>query len=129
MTEQDDNQRIRTLMGNISRAFIERDVATLDSIFDADYTLSDPYGAIVGKEQWLADVASGALAIQSVQSDAFEVRRVGDEMRVRGQLTLQARYSKSDYNGSFKYIGVYKKHGDEWKLLLSSARRVPATGK
>lgn len=126
MSEEDDNKRIRALMGDISRAFIERDVATLDGIFDADFTLSDPYGAIVGKEQWLADVASGALAIESVQSDAFELRRAGDEVHVRGQLTLKARYSKSDYNGSFKYIGVYRKHGDAWKLLLSSARRLPA---
>ncbi len=114
-------------MGEISRAFIDRDVDTLATIFDDDFTLSEPSGAVVGKQQWLGDVASGDLVIESVESDAFDIRRVGDAFRVRGKLTIRARYSKSNYNGTFGYMGVYAKNGDRWKLVLSSARRVQPT--
>jgi ketosteroid isomerase-like protein len=125
MTERDEETEVRKLMGEISRAFIERDVETLAAIFDDDFTLSEPTGDVVSKQQWLADVASGDLAVESVQSNAFDIRRVGDSYRVRGELTLRARYSKSNYNGTFGYMGVYAKQGDRWKLVLSSARRVP----
>jgi hypothetical protein len=112
-------------MREISRAFIERDVATLGAIFDDSFAFTDPYGAVLSKEEWLADVATGELTVESTHSDAFEIRPVDDgTMRVRGQLTLRAHYSKSNYNGTFAYIGLYTKHGDEWKLSLSSARRV-----
>jgi len=123
MTEQDEEAEVRALMGAISRAFVERDVDTLSSIFADDFTVSDPSGAVIGKEEWLADVASGDLTVESVQSDAFDIRKVGDSYRVKGQLQLRARYSRSSYNGTFTYMGVYSRHGDGWKLQLSSARR------
>jgi ketosteroid isomerase-like protein len=127
MTEREEELQVRHLMGEISRAFIDRDVDTLATIFDDDFTLSEPSGAVVGKQQWLGDVASGDLVIESVESDAFDIRRVGDAFRVRGKLTIRARYSKSNYNGTFGYMGVYAKNGDRWKLVLSSARRVQPT--
>ena len=124
MTEQDDELQVRTLMGEISRAFMSRDVQRLSEIFDDSFTLSEPSGMVVSRERWLADVASGDLVVQSVQSDQFDIRPAGDAMRVRGQLTIRAKYSRADYNGTFKYIGVYRKQENGWKLSLSSARRV-----
>jgi ketosteroid isomerase-like protein len=123
MVTEADEAAVRARMGEISRAFIDRDVTTLAEIFDESFTLSDPYGNVVSKEQWLADVAAGDLAVESVDSDSFDIRPVGDMFRVMGQLRLKAKYSKSNYNGTFKYLGVYTKHEDGWKLTLSSARR------
>jgi hypothetical protein len=40
--------------------------------------------------------------------------------RVRGQLTIRANH----YNGTFSYLGIYTKSHDEWRLSLSSTRRV-----
>ena len=111
-------------MGEITQAFMSRDVQRLGEIFDDSFTLSEPSGMVISRERWLADVASGDLVIQSVQSDEFDVRPVGDVMRVRGKLTIRAKYSRADYNGTFKYMGVYRKQEDGWKLSLSTARRV-----
>jgi ketosteroid isomerase-like protein len=127
MVTQADESTVRALMGEISQAFLKRDVATLDAIFDETFTLTDPYGEVVGKEEWLADVASGALAIESVESEDFDIRPVGDAFRVKGRLRLRAKYAKANYNGTFAYMGVYTKHADGWKLTLSSARRAPLT--
>lgn len=124
MTETDDEVRVRALMSEISRAFIERDVNTLDQIFDESFTLTEPSGDVISKEKWLADVKSGDLRIESVESDAFDIRRVDESSyRVRGQLRIRAQYSKANYNGTFAYMGVYRRAHDGWKLVLSSARR------
>lgn len=124
MTDPDET-RVRALMGEIARAFKERDVETLRTIFDDDFTLTEPGGDVIGKEEWLRDVASGDLTVTDVHSDSFDIRRVAEtSFRVRGQLTIRACYARSNYNGSFAYMGVYTKHPDGWKLSLSSARRV-----
>ena len=96
-------------------------LATLDRVFDDEFTFTDPGGPIVSKKQWIADIASGALTFQSIESNAFELRQTEDVARVHGELTVRARYSKSNYNGTFRYFGVYMKEGDDWKLLVTSA--------
>ncbi|MEA2488458.1 MAG: hypothetical protein QOH21_250 [Acidobacteriota bacterium] len=126
MTELDDESRIRAIMREISRAFQEHDVSSLRGIFDDDFTFADPSGAVVSKAQWLEDLASGDLAIESVSTDPVDVRTAGDAIRVRGQLTIRAKYSKSNYNGTFQYMGIYTKRDGDWKLALTSARRLSA---
>ena len=66
-----DETHVRALMGEISRAFLERDVATLGAIFDDTFAFTDPYGAVLSKDEWLADVAAGDLTVESVQSDVW----------------------------------------------------------
>ena len=123
MHTEADEATVRALMGEISQAFLTRDVAALDAIFDDDFTLTEPTGDVVGKEEWLADVASGDLQVESVESEEFDIRPHGDSYRVKGRLRLRAKYSKASYNGTFAYMGVYARRGDAWKLTLSSARR------
>lgn len=124
MTEHDDESRIRGLMREISRAFQERDVATLRGIFDDDFTFADPSGAVLTKTEWLDDLASGDLTVESVSTDPVDVRTGADSVRVRGQLTIRAKYSKSNYNGTFQYLGVYTRRDGDWKLAMTSARRI-----
>jgi ketosteroid isomerase-like protein len=124
MPNEQDELHVRALMGAISTAFIKGDVATLRKILDDDFTVAEPGGDVRGKEEWLADVARGDLRIESVESESFDIRPVGDDYRVAGQLRLRGNYSKSNYNGTFKYMGIYRKHADGWKLTLSSARRL-----
>jgi hypothetical protein len=79
---------------------------------------------VLSKEQWLDDLASGDLTVESVSTDPVDVRAAGEAIRVRGQLSIRARYSRSNYNGTFQYMGIYTKHDGDWKLALTSARRI-----
>lgn len=125
MIDQQRADEIRAAMGAIARAFIDRDTDTLREVLDDDFTGSDPAGLVVSKEQWIADVASGELVFTSIESDELEFLHADEHsVRLRGRLTFRARYSKSNYNGSFRYLGVFAKRGDRWKLVLSTAKRV-----
>ncbi|HYO76966.1 MAG TPA: nuclear transport factor 2 family protein [Thermoanaerobaculia bacterium] len=125
MIDEKKELAIREAMRDLARAFLERDVAVLNEALDDDFTGFDPGGVVVSKARWLADVESGELVFQRINSDEIEFLEGGDDsVRVRGQLTFTARYTRSNYNGSFRYLGVYAKRGDKWKLVLSTARRV-----
>jgi ketosteroid isomerase-like protein len=125
MTESDMETEVRGAMRELARAFLESDVEALDETLDDDFTGYDPAGIIVSKARWLADVASGDLVFTSINADETQFRHGADFVRVSGQMTFRARYSRSNYNGSFRYLGVYAKRGDKWRLLLSTARPVP----
>ena len=120
---QADATRIRAIMGEIAQAFMTGDVATLDRVFADDFTFTDPWSRVLSKEQWLRDVASGELRVESVDSEDFQLRQAGDTVRVSGQLTLRARYSKANYNGSFRYLGIYERVNGEWRLRVTMAKR------
>ena len=80
-----------------------------------------PLGAVA------LDLASGDLQFTSITSDELEFRHTTDDtVHLRGQLTFRAHYTRSNYNGSFRYMGVYARRNGAWKLLLSTARRVAA---
>ena len=118
-----DAKRIRAIMGEIAQAFVAGDAATLDRIFADDFTFTDPWNRVLSKEQWLRDVASGELRIESVDSEDFQLRQSGDTVRVSGQLNLKAHYSKANYNGSFRYLGIYERVNGEWRLRVTMAKR------
>ena len=121
----DEKEIVRRLMREIARGFLYRDVPALDRALADDFTYTDAAGVVGDKYRWLSDLATGELAFESIISDALDVKRVGDSIHVRGQLTLRARYTRSNYNGTFRYIGAYAQRDGEWRLVLSSARVVP----
>jgi ketosteroid isomerase-like protein len=126
MTNEERELAIRAAMRDIAAAFLHRDVTLLQEALADDFTGYDPAGIVVSKSRWLDDLASGELAFTSIESDEIEFLHGAGSVRVRGRLTFRAHYSRSNYNGSFRYLGVFAPDGDRWKLLLSTARRLPA---
>jgi ketosteroid isomerase-like protein len=123
MSQTDDESTIRALEAALFQAFLARDVGALDRVLADDFAFSDPSGPVFSKAQWMEDLAAGDLAFEAIEPGEMEFRHLGDTVLVLGHATLRARYSKSDYNGSFRYIDVYTRRGGEWKLVLISAER------
>lgn len=127
MNREQREDEIRAAMAGLADALIQRDVPRIAAALDDDFTGFDPAGIVVSKERWLEDVAGGDLQFTSITSDAIEFHHADDDtVRVSGQLTFRARYTRSNYNGSFRYLGVYARREGRWKLQLSTARRVTA---
>lgn len=114
-------------MREILRSLRERDVAYLRRVFADDFTFSDPAGPVVGKEEWLHDLATGALVFDEIVPGEIDLKQTGETVRVIGDVDFKARYAKSNYNGSFRYIGVYARFKGEWKLLLTAMDRTNYT--
>jgi ketosteroid isomerase-like protein len=124
MTDSSDETMIREQMRELYRAFREHDLATLERVLADDFTFSDPAGPVVSKRQWLAEIAMGNLVFESVEAGDIVFKHLGDRALVEGEATLRARYTESNYTGVFRYLGVYARYGEEWRLLLTSAHRI-----
>jgi ketosteroid isomerase-like protein len=128
MSESADEAAIREHMRDLYRAFREHDVATLDRVLADDFTFSDPNGPVMSKQRWLADIAAGNLVFEEVETGPVVFKHLGDRALVEGEATLRVRYTESDYTGTFRYLGVYAREGEGWRLVLTSANRVGGPG-
>jgi hypothetical protein len=93
---------VRAALREPARALMERELSVVDALLDDDFTGCDAAGMIVGKAQWLTDLANGALTFQSIDAGSVDLEVVDDAVRVRAQLTFGARYTRSNDNGSFR---------------------------
>ena len=109
------------------RAFREHDIETLDRVLADEFTFSDPSGPVVSKQQWLAEIKMGNLVFEEVEAGDIVFKHLGDRAVVDGEAKLKVRYTESDYTGVFRYLGVYQRDGEKWRLVLTSAQRVDAT--
>lgn len=117
---------VRAAMANLATALLARDIPTVESLLDPDFTGFDASGVVVSRAAWLHDLATGELTFEEIRAKSIDMSAVDDAVRVHARLTFRARYSRSSYNGTFDCLGMYVKRPDGWKLLVSKARVAPA---
>jgi ketosteroid isomerase-like protein len=116
----DDERQVSQLEQELIEAFRRNDMRALERIMADDFVFTDPRGASITKELWLADLRSGASAFESVEIENVRVRLAGDAALVTGLVTLKARSRAGGYNGQFGVIDVYMKREGRWQLVLST---------
>ena len=124
MEQRLDEQAVGAHMAAINRAFREADIETLDQIFADEFTFSDPNGPVMSKQKWLADIERGDLVFEEIETGPVSMRNLGDQVIVDGEARLRVRYPESNYNGRFRYLGVFAREGEGWRLRLTSAVRI-----
>jgi len=116
-----DEQLVEQLERELIAAFLRGDPEALDRILADDFTFTDPHSAPLTKAQWLADLASGHLAFESIESDDLRVTIHEDTALAAGQVTMKARSAQGGYSGQYHYTDVYVKQAGRWRAILSTA--------
>jgi len=110
----------------MQRAFIDRDVATLDRIITDDYLLVASSGAERGKPAILAEVASPDVVYEVNQSSDWEVRVHGDTAIVVALLHQKGVDHGEPFDYSVRFSDTYVRENGAWRNIHAHATRVPA---
>ena len=117
----DAQEKYRTALTN-------RDAAALKQIWADDYTFINGAGAMMTKEQRLANLGSGATALNSIDlGKDMKVRVEGDVAISTGTVTIKGQYSGKESSGDYRSMMVWVKRGGGWQLLGNQI--TPITGK
>jgi ketosteroid isomerase-like protein len=92
------------------------DVAALEAMTTADFTLVGPRGFVLNKQQWLDRYRTGALVTRSLTWDEVEVRDYGSAAVAVGRHTQEAAYQGHPSDGSFRATHIYILQGGQWLL-------------
>ena len=109
-------------------AFVKKDTAKMLSLGTADCLFIDPSGQTISLKNFVADVKSGAYAVQSMHIDDLKVRVYGDSAVVFGLETEKSRYKGKDASGQYRFVDTWLKRNGQW-LCAASANTLVTSAK
>lgn len=110
----------------MQRAFVERDLATLDRIITDDYLLVASSGAERGKPAILEEAASPDVVYEINESSGWNVRVHGDTAIVVALLHQKGIDHGEPFDYSVVFSDTYVREHGAWRNVHAHATRVPA---
>ena len=109
------------------RALVDADHAVALDLHASDYQLITPGGNALSREQYLGDIASGAIDYRVFEPESeVAVKLLGDAGLVRYQARIDIRFGSGGSDGGlFWHTDVYRRQGGRWQAVWSQATRIP----
>jgi ketosteroid isomerase-like protein len=108
---------IQELQDRWVQAELQADVATLDTLLDADFVGVGPLGFTLDKQAWLGRHRSGDLKYQALALEDANVRLYGDAAIVIAAQRQKATYQGNEVpGGRFRITLVAVSRDDRWVI-------------
>jgi len=110
---------------DMSDALIKGDAAAVEKMIADDCFLTAPDGSTQNKGQFMADVKSGDLKLQSQEITDMDVHGANaDAVFVTYGTTDKGSYKGRDIGGQFRWTDIFVKRDGRWMLLGSQGTAV-----
>ncbi|HEX4706865.1 MAG TPA: nuclear transport factor 2 family protein [Candidatus Udaeobacter sp.] len=111
-------KEVREAIEKYKTALLRRDVAALEKIWADDYVFVNASGDVLTKEQRLANVKSGATALDSINEDENLTVRVYQNSAVTtSRVTIKGQYNGQPVSGQYRSTLVWVKGSAGWQLV------------
>ena len=122
---QDRADQLRAVERARLRSLVDADVATARRLHADDFELINPVGGTLSKEQYLRDVASGALDYLEWEPGEIRVRLYGDSAVLRYQAHLRVSVKGSAGRAvTFWHTDLYERRNGRWQIVWAHATQV-----
>ena len=118
-------QTLMQMERDVLAALIKRDSAALEPLFADDLVLTSPDGMSQTKAQFLADVKSGDLALESSEIEDMKVRVYDNAAVVTYSTTDKGKYKGQDLGGRYRWTDVFVRRGAKWQLVAGQGTPLP----
>ena len=108
-------------------AMTTNDVARLDDLLHDDLLFNGPDGQTGTKVQDLANYRSGGIHLHRAEASDRLVSAIGDDVVVAVTVTLEGSYLGMRADGRYRYLRVWKRIGDAWRVIAGSVVALGAT--
>ena len=120
---------VRAELENIERrrlkALVDADVAAAEELHADDFQLVTPSGAAYTKDEYLGDVASGAVDYRVWEPHEIDVRVCGDAgcLRYHSELEIVVAGRKIDLS-RYWHTDYYERRDGRWQVIFSHATEI-----
>ena len=116
--DQEVAREIRNLNDEWVRAVVNRDAAVLERVMAEDYNFSF---LLEGDDsaQFISDVVSGDLAVESFHREQVQVRVHGPTAVLTCRDVVRWTYKGRDISGTYHTIHVYAERAGRWQLVAA----------
>jgi len=113
-------QALRQMNDEWVKELVRADAATLDRIMADDFFFAYPMEGD-DKSQFIGDVASGDVKVESLTRENVSVRIWGSTAVLTAKDSAKWYYKGRDFSGHYKIIHIYSLRDDRWQLVSVQA--------
>ena len=116
-------QKLRRMNEEWIEAVINKDASTLDRLMDERCLFTE---ALAGddKAQFIADIESGDLEVNSLVRDNVEVRVYGSTAVMTALDATDWKYKGRHIKGYYRVVNVYAERGGVWQIVAIQASHI-----
>jgi len=100
------------------------DTDKLGATFADDWVLLNEDGKRQTKQEFLADVKSGKIKLESAEIGPMDVKVLGNVAVVQGSDTEKSSYDGKDTSGKYAWMDVFVKREGKWVAVRSQIAKV-----
>ena len=124
MAPANAEQEVIAVIEQYRQALMKKDLAALDRIWADDLTFINMRGELLGKQQRMENVRSGATGVNSTKVSDQQVRVYGQTAVVTTRETIEAQYSGQQANASYRFTSVWVRRNGSWQVVAVHMTRV-----
>ena len=113
-------QELRQMNDDWVKALVRADRITLDRIMADDFCFAYPMEGD-DKGQFIGDVVSGDVRVESLTRENVSVRIWGDTAVLTGKDSASWSYKGRDFSGQYKIVHIYSRRNNNWQLVSVQA--------
>jgi len=118
---QGDIDELRSIELKRTRALVEADMKTARQLLADDFQLITPMGGVLSKQEYLAQVESGAIDYLEWKPETIEVKALGDAavIRYRAAIRIVVKAAPNAPQGRIWFTDLYEKRKGQWQIVWS----------
>jgi ketosteroid isomerase-like protein len=111
---------IEALEQRLARAWVERDRAFIENLLAPEWTVTDPSGRVLTKQQVLDETFSSPdRQIDAMTVDDVAVKMLGTTAIATGRTSADGRYQGQPVTVALRFTDVFHLVDGEWKVVVS----------
>jgi hypothetical protein len=122
-----DNKGVEQTIAQLERAWVsailDKDLAMLDELLAPEFNGTGPNGVTYSKGVAIADLKSGAYAVEKMSLDEISVNVFGDTAIAFTSQEEKSSYGNLDFSGHNHFTNVWLKRNGKWQVVASHGSR------
>lgn len=121
-------EQILAAESRLVAAMKDGDAEALDGLLHDDLLFNGPTGETATKAMDLANYRSGGVRLTVVEPSDYTLSAIDDDVVVAVTIRLEGEYMGQRASGRFRYLRVWKRYGDSWRVIGGSVVPVGSPG-
>ena len=103
------------------RAYVERDLATLDRVLPGNFVFTRSLGRAFSKSQLLEALESGELVLDEYERNVQKVTVANNTAVAVGHDRVRGSYQGRDIGGTYHFSSIYVEQEGQWQVAAAHA--------
>ena len=121
----DETSSIVDLEQRLAQAWVKSDRAFIEALLAPDWTVTDPSGQVLTRQQVLDETFSSSdRKIDSMSVDDVKVRVLGDVAVATGRTRAAGSYQGQSASVVLRFTDVFVRRNGQWQVVISQGTMV-----